>query len=87
MTLEDLGDPGIAFTWLVLFGSEGRSEQTLLTDQDNGIVRGRRCRRGGRYPAACCHWPAINQRLDHVVLPRARATSWQPFVPVAPGVE
>ncbi|MCK0164701.1 putative nucleotidyltransferase substrate binding domain-containing protein [Marinobacter sp. S6332] len=30
-------DPGIAFTWLT-FGSEGRQEQTLLTDQDNGIL-------------------------------------------------
>lgn len=37
LTLEDLGDPGIAFTWLC-FGSEGRSEQTLHTDQDNGIL-------------------------------------------------
>ncbi|TGN41977.1 CBS domain-containing protein [Marinobacter confluentis] len=30
-------DPGIPFTWLT-FGSEGRMEQTLLTDQDNGIL-------------------------------------------------
>jgi CBS domain-containing protein len=37
LTLEDLGDPGVPFTWLV-FGSEGRSEQTLYTDQDNGIL-------------------------------------------------
>lgn len=37
LTLEELGDPGIPFTWLV-FGSEGRSEQTLHTDQDNGIL-------------------------------------------------
>lgn len=37
LTLEDLGAPGIPFTWLV-FGSEGRSEQTLHTDQDNGIL-------------------------------------------------
>lgn len=37
LTLEDIGDPGIAFTWLC-FGSEGRREQTLHTDQDNGIL-------------------------------------------------
>ncbi|MHA6495066.1 putative nucleotidyltransferase substrate binding domain-containing protein [Pseudomonas borbori] len=37
LTLEDLGDPGIPFSWLC-FGSEGRREQTLLTDQDNGIL-------------------------------------------------
>jgi CBS domain-containing protein len=30
------GDPELAFTWLA-FGSEGRREQTLVTDQDNGI--------------------------------------------------
>ncbi len=30
-------DPGLAFTWLA-FGSEGRREQTLKTDQDNGIL-------------------------------------------------
>ncbi|SFT62411.1 putative nucleotidyltransferase substrate binding domain-containing protein [Pseudomonas marincola] len=37
LTIADLGDPGVQFTWLC-FGSEGRREQTLLTDQDNGIV-------------------------------------------------
>lgn len=30
-------DPGIPFTWLT-FGSEARHEQTLVTDQDNGIL-------------------------------------------------
>lgn len=30
-------EPGIPFTWLT-FGSEGRQEQTLLTDQNNGIL-------------------------------------------------
>ena len=37
LTLEELGDPGVPFTWLC-FGSEGRREQTLHTDQDNGIL-------------------------------------------------
>lgn len=37
LAIEDVGDPGIPFTWLC-FGSEGRSEQTLHTDQDNGIL-------------------------------------------------
>lgn len=37
LCLEQYGDPGIPFTWLV-FGSEGRKEQTLHTDQDNGIL-------------------------------------------------
>jgi CBS domain-containing protein len=37
LTLAEKGDPGIAFSWLC-FGSEGRREQTLHTDQDNGIL-------------------------------------------------
>ncbi len=37
LALQDKGDPGIAFSWLC-FGSEGRREQTLHTDQDNGIL-------------------------------------------------
>ncbi len=37
LTPEEMGDPGIPFTWLC-FGSEGRREQTLHTDQDNGIL-------------------------------------------------
>ena len=37
LTLEEKGDPGIPFSWLC-FGSEGRREQTLHTDQDNGIL-------------------------------------------------
>ena len=37
LILEQENDPLPAFVWLA-FGSEGRSEQTLKTDQDNGIV-------------------------------------------------
>jgi CBS domain-containing protein len=37
LTLQEKGDPGIPFSWLC-FGSEGRREQTLHTDQDNGIL-------------------------------------------------
>ena len=37
LCLEQYGDPGIPFTWLC-FGSEARREQTLHTDQDNGIL-------------------------------------------------
>ena len=37
LVLEERGDPGVAFSWLC-FGSEGRREQTLHTDQDNGIL-------------------------------------------------
>lgn len=37
LCIAELGDPGVPFTWLC-FGSEGRREQTLHTDQDNGIL-------------------------------------------------
>jgi len=34
---RDLGEPPAPYAWLAL-GSEGRKEQTLLTDQDNALV-------------------------------------------------
>lgn len=37
LTIEELGCPPCNFTFMV-FGSEGRMEQTLSTDQDNAIV-------------------------------------------------
>ena len=37
LCMAEHGDVGIPFTWLC-FGSEGRREQTLHTDQDNGIL-------------------------------------------------
>jgi len=37
LALAERGDPGVAISWLC-FGSEGRREQTLHTDQDNGIL-------------------------------------------------
>lgn len=37
LCLEKHGDPGIKFSWLA-FGSQGRREQSLYTDQDNGIL-------------------------------------------------
>lgn len=37
MVLSETGKPAVDFTWLA-FGSEGRREQTLKTDQDNGIL-------------------------------------------------
>ncbi|HEY6004139.1 MAG TPA: DUF294 nucleotidyltransferase-like domain-containing protein [Anaeromyxobacter sp.] len=35
----DLGPPPAPYAWLA-FGSEGRAEQALLTDQDNGLAHG-----------------------------------------------
>jgi len=37
LCIEKHGDPGVKFSWVV-FGSQGRREQTLHTDQDNGIL-------------------------------------------------
>jgi CBS domain-containing protein len=37
LSLDKQGMPSCAFAWLS-FGSEGREEQTLKTDQDNGIL-------------------------------------------------
>lgn len=37
LVLTEMGLPPTPFTWLA-FGSEGRHEQTLKTDQDNGIL-------------------------------------------------
>lgn len=37
LVLAESGVSNVAFTWLS-FGSEGREEQTLKTDQDNGIL-------------------------------------------------
>ncbi|MGE5241251.1 MAG: putative nucleotidyltransferase substrate binding domain-containing protein [Bacteroidota bacterium] len=37
LCLAETGAPSVAFTWLA-FGSEGRQEQTLKSDQDNGIL-------------------------------------------------
>ncbi len=34
---EELGPPPVPYAWIV-FGSEGRMEQTLLTDQDNALI-------------------------------------------------
>jgi CBS domain-containing protein len=41
LTLADMEALPVPFTW-VAFGSEGRREQTLKTDQDNGILFVRR---------------------------------------------
>lgn len=37
LAVDDLGPPPAAFAFIAM-GSQGRQEQTLLTDQDNGII-------------------------------------------------
>ncbi|MDG9926600.1 MULTISPECIES: DUF294 nucleotidyltransferase-like domain-containing protein [unclassified Pseudomonas] len=58
LVLEEMGDPGVPFSWLC-FGSEGRREQTLHTDQDNGIL----------FEATDA---ADAERIRQLLLPRAR---------------
>jgi CBS domain-containing protein len=56
LCVAEVGMPAVPFTWLS-FGSEGRREQTLKTDQDNGILfippDGRNA---GDVRTDCCRW-------------------------------
>ncbi len=45
---RDLGAPPCAFAWVV-FGSEGRMEQALLTDQDNALIYAEETPENARY--------------------------------------
>jgi CBS domain-containing protein len=53
---EELGPPPAPFAWVAL-GSEGRMEQTLLTDQDNALVHADEDGRGGPY------WARLAERV------------------------
>lgn len=65
LTIDEIELPDVAWCWLA-FGSEGRLEQTLATDQDNGIVfeaetpAGTAALRDAFLPFA----RVVNQRLD-----------------------
>src|SRR5919106_1758838 len=48
---QALGPPPASFAWIV-FGSEGRLEQTLLTDQDNALIYGEESETAHAYFAA-----------------------------------
>ena len=37
LLIEEMGSPPVPFCWMVM-GSQGRKEQTFLTDQDNAII-------------------------------------------------
>ncbi len=53
----DLGPPPTPYAWMV-FGSEGRMEQMLLTDQDNALVWGEDT------PAARHYFEAFTERVN-----------------------
>lgn len=73
LVLRDRGHPGIPFNWLV-FGSEARGEQGLLTDQDNGILfhadSAQQADEIREQLLPIAH--AINQALDHCGLTLCR---------------
>jgi CBS domain-containing protein len=64
--LHDLGD--IDFCWMA-FGSEGRLEQTLSTDQDNGIIFSDRPSHGSVRDRLLPFARAVNRMLDYCGFP------------------
>jgi CBS domain-containing protein len=56
LAVQVLGPPPTPFAWIV-FGSEGRLEQTLLTDQDNAIIYGEDS------PSAQSYFTALAKRV------------------------
>jgi CBS domain-containing protein len=77
LALAERGDPGVPFSWLC-FGSEGRREQTLHTDQDNGILfEAATAPRPTPSAHACCRWRSTSTSAwPSAASPCARATSW-----------
>ena len=53
---KELGPPPTPYAWIV-FGSEGRSEQMLLTDQDNALIY------QDESPAAAAYFAALAMRV------------------------
>jgi CBS domain-containing protein len=74
---EQLGSPPTPYAWIV-FGSEGRQEQALLTDQDNALVYLHQTPEAQSYFAALTEW-VVNGRLQ-AGFPRCpggyMATNW-----------
>ncbi|MCB9138995.1 MAG: cyclic nucleotide-binding/CBS domain-containing protein [Caldilineaceae bacterium] len=56
MAEAEMGPPPVFYAWIV-FGSEGRSEQMLLTDQDNGLVY------AADEPGAGAYFAALAERV------------------------
>jgi CBS domain-containing protein len=63
---DELGPPPAPYAWIA-FGSEGRMEQTLLTDQDNALVYADEGEAGRRWYAALAD--RVNQRLEEAGFP------------------
>lgn len=73
ITKQDFDLPKVPWAWLA-FGSEGRYEQTLSTDQDNGIVFAAPVEDAAAIRAAFLPFALeVNKRLDALGFPCARA--------------
>ena len=69
LTRQEFALPGVDWCWLA-FGSEGRFEQTLATDQDNGIVFGAPAGDADELRAAFLPFArAVNERLAECGFP------------------
>ena len=68
LELRDLGEEGPAFCWIAL-GSEGRREQTLFTDQDNGLIFSDGCDANAARARLLPYAQRVNQTLDRCGFP------------------
>lgn len=58
---QELGTPPVPYAWIV-FGSEGRMEQTLLTDQDNALIYEK------KVPGAEPYFKALAEQVGEALL-------------------
>ncbi|MFP4488814.1 MAG: DUF294 nucleotidyltransferase-like domain-containing protein [Bacteroidales bacterium] len=66
LVIEEEGEPPCDFCFIAM-GSQGRSEQTLVTDQDNGIITGDSCKDDDRAEEYFVRLgKKINKGLDRV---------------------
>ena len=81
LALAERGDPGVPFSWLC-FGSEGRREQTLHTDQTTAFSsKPMTPPRPRRFAPDCCHLPSTSiSAWPSAAPPCAKAMSW-PAIP------
>lgn len=66
LLIEELGPPPLPFCWLVM-GSEGRREQTFITDQDNALLYGQP-ENEAQGELAAAYFKALGEKaIDHLI--------------------
>jgi CBS domain-containing protein len=66
LLIEELGPPPLPFCWLVM-GSEGRREQTFITDQDNALLYAQP-ENEAQGELAAAYFKALGEKsIDHLV--------------------